>query len=155
MHAAPRPPPSITGPVITLTALLGIALGCIVVFGLQPGWTSAGSALFLVSAMSLPCAVAEFFLRQFRAGSGFDFTRPRFSGRRLVRKLTALWAILAVLLLCYAVLPLYRAELYQPFHWLLSNFLLAFLLLSAPMWRWSMPSSASPRIRFMRWAKGC
>jgi protein-S-isoprenylcysteine O-methyltransferase Ste14 len=132
MHDTLRMPPSITGPVITLVALLGIALGCYVVFGLQPGWSGAGSALFLVGALALPCAAAEFLLRQLRPGSGFDFSRPRFSFRRLVRKLTALWAILAVLLLCYAILPLYRAELYQPFHWLLSNFLLAFLLLSVP-----------------------
>lgn len=132
MHTTPKPPPSITGPVITLAALLGIAVGCFVVFGLKPGWNSAGSALFLVGAMALPCAVAEFFLHRLRAGSGFDFSKPRFSASRLLRKLTALWAILAVLLLCYAILPLYRTELYQPFHWLLRNAMFVFLLLSIP-----------------------
>ena len=36
------------------------------------------------------------------------------------------------LLFCYAIFPLYRAELYQPFHWLLRKWLVVFLLLSVP-----------------------
>lgn len=127
-----KPPPSVTGPIITLAVLLGISVGCYVVFGLDPGWNRAGSALFLVAAMAIPGAVAEFMLNQLGRGSGFDFSKPRFSAHRLVRKLTALYAILAVLLLCYAILPLYRTELFQPFHWLLNNAMFAFLLLSVP-----------------------
>ena len=115
-----------------LAALFGIAVGCLVVFGIDPGWNRAASALFLVAAMAVPCAAVEFVLLRRRPGNGFDFGRPCFSARRVVRKLTALWAILAVLLMCYAVLPLYRTELYQPFHWLLRNAMFPFLLASIP-----------------------
>jgi protein-S-isoprenylcysteine O-methyltransferase Ste14 len=132
MNTHPKPPPSVTGPAVMLAALFGIAVGCLVVFGIDPGWNRAASALFLVAAMALPCAAVEFALLRHRPGSGFDFGRPRLSVHRVVRKLTALWAILAVLLLCYAVLPLYRTELYQPFHWLLRNAMFPFLLASIP-----------------------
>ncbi len=132
MNPQRKPPPSVTGAVITLAALFGIGVGCSVIFGLDPGWNRAASALFLVAAMALPCALAEFTLTRRGPGGGFDFSKPRLSARRVMRKLTALWAILAVLLLCYAILPLYRAELYEPFHWLLRNAMFWFLLLSVP-----------------------
>jgi protein-S-isoprenylcysteine O-methyltransferase Ste14 len=122
----------VTGPVISLAALLGAAAGYVAVFVLRPGWSDATSAAFLVAAMALPCAAAEFLLHQRKPQSGFDFSKPRPSLHRILRKLTALWVILAALLFCYAALPLYRTELYQPFHWLLRNVLLVFLLLSIP-----------------------
>ena len=101
----------------------GHRIGLLRVFGLEPGWNSAGSALFLVGALALPARRRNSLSVSSGPAAASTSRSARFSARRLVRKLTALWAILAVLLLCYAILPLYRTELYQPFHWLLSNFL--------------------------------
>lgn len=130
MHTPPRPPPSVTGPIVTLAGLFGAVAGYLVVFVLRPGWSDAVAAVFLMLSLALPCAVAEFMLHQREPDSDFDFSKARFSLQRVIRKLTALWTILAVMLFCYAVLPLYRTDLYQPFQWLLRNTLVWFLLLS-------------------------
>lgn len=132
MHSRLSPPQSITGPLIAIATLAGAALGSFIVFVLFPHWERPLAALILVVSVSLPCAAVEFYRTLHRAEYGLDFCQLKFSASRTVRKIAALWAIFAVLLFCYSVLPVYRAELYQPFDWLLGNFLVWLLLLSIP-----------------------
>lgn len=132
MCSRPSPPPSITGPSVTIATLVGALLGGVIVFVIFPHWDRPFAALILVLSVAAPCAAVEFHRTLHKPECGIDVSRLRFSVSRTVRKIAALWAIVAVLLICYSILPVYRTELYQPFHWLLGNFLAWFLLLSIP-----------------------
>ena len=126
------PPRSITtGPSMAAT-LAGVTAGCAIVFWLRPGDAPEISALIVMACLAVPCALVEVFVNRAPEASGLDFARRSLSVPRVMRKLAALWAILAALLAAYAALPVYEAELYRPFHWLLGNFGSLFLIASIP-----------------------
>lgn len=123
-------PPSVTGPLITFATLMGAAVGSAIVFWFWRNLSPPVAALILIFSVAVPCIAIEF--RRNISRNVFDFTRPNFCLQRTLRKIAALWSIYAVLVFCYAILPVYRLELYVPFHWLLWNFLPTFLALSVP-----------------------
>lgn len=124
--------PSISSPLMNAAVLMGIAVGCFIIFSQRSTDSLPIASLVIIGSLALPCALIEVFFNRSPQNSGLSFSRRDFSTKRLVRKLIALWLTLAVLGFFYHALPIYQSNFYQPFIWLWRSGLPIVLALSIP-----------------------
>jgi protein-S-isoprenylcysteine O-methyltransferase Ste14 len=125
--------PSISSPALTVAVLFGLAAGCVAVFYVYPNNNLPVAALEMILFLAVPCATIELLVHRSAESAGLQFSRLATpSLPRLLRKLAALWLILAVLSLLYMALPIYATEFYHPFRQLWAYGIVPLLLLSIP-----------------------
>ncbi len=117
---------------MTFAVLAGLAIGCFLVFVQRRSDSPALACIEIILSLAIPCAVVELFVNRSPQRSGMSFSRRDFSPQRVLRKVLALWVILAVLAFCYHAFPIYRGDFYAPFNWLWQNSFLPLVILSVP-----------------------
>jgi protein-S-isoprenylcysteine O-methyltransferase Ste14 len=122
--------PSISSPLTNISVLAGLLAGCFIVFVHRPEDSLAIAALEMILCLALPCALIEVLVNRSPQRAGINFSRRDFSLSRLVRKVIALWAILAVLGFFYHAFAIYRSPFYAPFDWLWGVSIVPMLMLS-------------------------
>lgn len=124
--------PSISNPLMNIAVVFGVAVGCFMVFFQRPGDSLPIASLELIVCLALPCVIVEIFFNRSPQNAGIAFSRRDFCPKRTLRKVIALWCILAVMAFCYHAFPIYRTEFYAPFQWLLEKSFAPILVLSVP-----------------------
>jgi protein-S-isoprenylcysteine O-methyltransferase Ste14 len=127
-----EPPRSVSNNWTVSATLVGAAFGCAITLWWYPEGDSRLSALLLMACVFIPVSLVELFVNEAPENSGLEFKRRKPSYGRIARKITALWAIFALLAIAYGSFPVYAGKNYESFQWLLSNFGWLLVIVSVP-----------------------
>lgn len=137
-RAFPTLPPSVTPPGVAWATTLGFLAAVGIVHLARPFGDAVASALFILGVMVVATFATDLAVYRvhLRASTGMDYGRADASLRRGLTKLVGLYAVVGFVGFLYAILPVYQADLYQPFLGVLEVVGLPFVLLAVPYVFW-------------------
>ena len=127
-----KAPQSISTSLTALSVLAGLLAGAMLVFLFFPTLPAAESSFIVIFCLALPGAMVEVLVNRAPWASGLDPHRRSASLNRVLKKTTALWSIVFVIIYCYNVMPYYEQDVFIPLHYSIRHYLVPFLLMSVP-----------------------